>query len=65
MQTALAQLDPEQPEGLKPVLFTLCLTNWNGFDGFRINRPYYSSTPSRDEFILSEGFRFHVLKIDE
>ena len=37
ISTALAQLDSDQPEGLHPVLISLCLTNWQGFDGFRIN----------------------------
>lgn len=67
LTTALSQVDPEEPpeDGLCPVLICLCLTNWQGFDGFRLSQPYYSSTPLRDEFVLCEGFRFHVLKIDE
>lgn len=65
LQTALQQLDPQQPEDLQPVLFTVCLCNWNGFDGFRLNRDFYSSVPERQEYILSEGFRLHVVKIDQ
>ena len=38
LSTALSQVDPEEPpeEGLCPVLICLCMTNWQGFDGFRL-----------------------------
>lgn len=67
LSTALSQIDKEEPQEdwLCPVLICLCMANWLGFDGFRLSQPYYSSTPLRDEFVLCEGFRFHVLKIDE
>ena len=43
----------------------LTLVNWQGFDGFRLNDEKYSSSPEKSEYILCEGFRVHIIKINE
>ena len=40
----------------QPVLFVFSITNFNGFNGFRLNSKKYSVYPGEQEYLLCEGF---------
>ena len=54
-----------QMEDRVPVMFFVCVRNWSGFNGFRLNRAQYSAHYHEDEVLLFEGFKVYVLSIEE
>ena len=49
----------------KPTLFVISVRNYRGFAGFRLNQPQYSAHPHEKEFLLQDGLRMFVLKVEE
>lgn len=50
---------------LKPVIFTITLRNFNGYNGFRLNTCDYSAFPQENEHILQDGIKLFVLKVED
>lgn len=48
-----------------PVLFVISAVNFDGFCGFRLNSEDYSAYPQEREYLLMDGIRFIVMKIEE
>lgn len=42
-----------------------CVLNYKGYTGFRLNTANYSEHPYEKEVLLQEGFRVHVLGVEE
>lgn len=49
----------------KPTLFVISVRNYRGFAGFRLNTPYYSAHSQEDEYLLMDGLRMFVLKVED
>ena len=49
----------------KSVLFVFFFMNWRGFKGFRLNQPVYSAFPFEEEYLLMEGIKVWVLRVNE
>ena len=49
----------------KSVLFVFFFQNYTGFPGFRLNQPEFSAFPDEEVYLLMEGIRVRVLKVDE
>lgn len=48
-----------------PVLIVMSFRHYKRFPGFRLNTHEYSSYPYEDEYLLEEGVRMYVLKVEE
>lgn len=47
------------------VLFVICIHNYNGFRGFRMNSSIFSAHPNEREILLMEGIEMCVVDIEE
>ena len=50
---------------LQSVLFAICLHNWKGFHGFRMDSALYGAHPGEQELLLCEGVRVAVLGVED
>lgn len=50
---------------MRPVLFAICSQNYYNRDGIRMNNEAYSSYPSEEEYLLTEGCEVTILAMDE
>jgi len=50
--------------GLKPVVFVICLQNYYGYKGFRLNLTRYSSHHFEEEVLLLEGIKMFVVHVE-
>ena len=50
---------------LHSVLFVICLHNYRGFHGFRMNSAMFSAHPEEREILLMEGVRMAVMGVEE
>ena len=57
--------DPTTSDDLHNVLFAICLRNYEGFHGFRMNSALYGAHPDENEILLIEGVDMHVLGVEE
>ena len=48
-----------------PVLYVLCLSNYNEAQGMLLNTSAFSAYPSESELILVEGIEVYILGIEE
>ena len=47
------------------MLFVICIHNYNGFRGFRMNSSIFSAHPNEREILLMEGIEMCVVDIEE
>jgi len=50
---------------MRPVIFVICLQNYNGFKGFRLNKAKYSSHHHDEELLLLDGVTMFVVNVEE
>ena len=50
---------------LQSVVFAICLQNFDGFNGFRMNSAMYSAHPEEQETVLMEGLQVAVLGVED
>ena len=50
---------------LQSVVFAICLHNFEGFDGFRMNSALYGAHPEEQEILLMEGVQVAVLGVED
>ena len=51
--------------GLRPVVFVLCMQNYYGFKGVRVNLTRYSSHHFEEEVLLMDGIKMFVVSVEE
>lgn len=47
------------------VLFVICVHNWDGYNGFRLNSLDHTAHPEEKEVLLADGVRMAVMGIEE
>ena len=52
-------------QDLQSVLFAICLHNYYGYRGFRMDSALYGAHPNEKEILLMEGVRVAVLGVEE
>ena len=55
----------DNPMNLQSVLFVICLHNYHGFYGLRLNSAMYSAHPEEREILLTEGAPMFVMGVEE
>merc|ERR1712127_1100629 len=65
LQFAKPTQDSSKSKDLQSVLFAICLQNWSGFNGFRMNSALYGAHPEEKEIMLQEGVPMAVLGVEE
>ena len=50
---------------LQSVLFVICLQNYTGFSGFRMNTGMFSAHPEEREILFMEGVQVAVMGVEE
>ena len=49
----------------KSVIFIILFQNYDRFYGFRLNKLEYTPYPYEEEYLLIEGSKFRVLKVED
>lgn len=57
--------EAENPEDLRSVLFAICLHNYSGYCGFRMDSSLYGAYPEEKEVLLMEGIQVSVMGVEE
>ena len=67
LQFAKATAEPTTAKAktLQSVVFAICLQNYDGFDGFRMNSALYGAHPEEQEILLCEGVEVAVLGVED
>ena len=67
LQFAKVAHDPmsANSKDLQSVLFAICLHNWSGYNGFRMDSALYGAHPDEKEILLMEGVPVYVLGVEE
>lgn len=50
---------------LYPILFVICLHNYEYFEGLRANSAMYSAHPEERQILLAEGLAVSVIGVEE
>ena len=65
LQFAKAPLDADERSNLRSTLFVICIHNYGGFNGFRMDSALFSAHPGEREDLLIEGAPMAVLGVEE
>ena len=65
LQFAKAPLDANETSNLCSTLFVICIHNYNGFTGFRMDSALFTAHPGEREVLLMEGAPMAVLGVEE
>ena len=63
--TDQAAIDKGNLDDLRSVIFAICLHNYNGFHGFRMDSALYGAHTEEKEVMLMGGIRVAVLGVEE
>ena len=57
---------PGKPvDGMVPTLFVVCIHNYTGYEGFRLNSAFHSAHPYEQELLLMEGVPVAVIGTED
>ena len=57
-------MEPPADDQLVPILFVVCMQNYDKFEGFRLNSYKYSAYPDEEEVLLPQSCQLYVLKVE-